>query len=118
MLSNVPLYLVNLAVVRVLRATTVLFERSISLSVLGGFGKFPDGTVTLTRVTNIRKKLVTCVWCSNDMFHYMFKAEFVTLVSLKVPSGLEEEKRVFLHLQEDPSTSSPEMKSISPSAST
>ena len=25
--------------------------------------------------------------CSNDMFHYMFKAEFVTLVSLKVPSG-------------------------------
>ncbi len=24
---------------------------------------------------------------SNDIFHYMFKAEFVTLVSLKVPSG-------------------------------
>ncbi len=24
---------------------------------------------------------------SNDMFHYMFKAEFVTLASLKVPSG-------------------------------
>ncbi len=24
---------------------------------------------------------------SNDMFHHMFKAEFVTLVSLKVPSG-------------------------------
>ncbi len=24
---------------------------------------------------------------SNDMFHYMFKAEFVTLISSKVPSG-------------------------------
>ncbi len=28
------------------------------------------------------------MWYSNDMFHYMFKAEFVTLVSLKVLSGL------------------------------
>ena len=27
------------------------------------------------------------MWYSNDMFHYMFKAEFVILVSLKVPSG-------------------------------
>ncbi len=27
------------------------------------------------------------MWYSNDMFHYMFQAEFVTLVSLKVPSG-------------------------------
>ncbi len=27
------------------------------------------------------------MWYSNDMFHHMFKAEFVTLVSLKVPSG-------------------------------
>ena len=27
------------------------------------------------------------MWYSNDMFHYMFKAEFVMLVSLKVPSG-------------------------------
>ena len=28
------------------------------------------------------------MWYFNDMFHYdMFKAEFVTLVSLKVPSG-------------------------------
>ncbi len=26
---------------------------------------------------------------SNDMFYYMFKAEFVTLVSLKVPSGCQ-----------------------------
>ncbi len=24
----------------------------------------------------------------NDMFHHMFKAEFATLVSLKVPSGI------------------------------
>ncbi len=27
------------------------------------------------------------MWYSNDMFHYMLKAEFVTLVSLEVPSG-------------------------------
>ncbi len=27
------------------------------------------------------------MWYSNDMFQYMFKAEVVTLVSLKVPSG-------------------------------
>ncbi len=27
------------------------------------------------------------MWYSNDMFHYMFKAEFVTLVSLIVLSG-------------------------------
>ena len=27
------------------------------------------------------------MWYFNDMFHCMFKAEFVTLVSLKVPSG-------------------------------
>ncbi len=32
-------------------------------------------------------KPVTFMWYSNDMFHYVFKAEFVTLVSLKVPSG-------------------------------
>ncbi len=32
-------------------------------------------------------KTVTFMWYSNDMFHYMFKAEFVRLVSLKVPSG-------------------------------
>ena len=29
------------------------------------------------------------MWYSNDVFHYTFKAEFVTLVSLKkIPSGL------------------------------
>ncbi len=33
------------------------------------------------------KKIVTLMWYSKDMCHYMFKAEFVTLVSLKVPSG-------------------------------
>ncbi len=33
------------------------------------------------------KKIVTFMWHSNDTFHYMFKAEFVTLVSLKVPPG-------------------------------
>ncbi len=27
------------------------------------------------------------MWHSNDMFRYVLKAEFVTLVSLKVPSG-------------------------------
>ncbi len=27
------------------------------------------------------------MWYSNDMSHYMLKPEFVTLVSLKVPSG-------------------------------
>ncbi len=27
------------------------------------------------------------MWYSNGTFHYMFKAEFVTLISLKVPSG-------------------------------
>ncbi len=30
--------------------------------------------------------------CTNDMFHYTFKAEFVTLVSLKVPSGSERQR--------------------------
>ena len=29
------------------------------------------------------------------MFHYMFKAESVALLSLEVPSGSEEKKRVF-----------------------
>ncbi len=34
------------------------------------------------------KKLVRFTWYSNDRFHHMLKAEFVTLaVSLKVPSG-------------------------------
>ena len=32
-------------------------------------------------------KIVTFMWYSNDMFLYVFKAEFVMLVSLKVPSG-------------------------------
>ena len=28
------------------------------------------------------------MWYANDMFHHTFNAEFVTLVSLKVPSGM------------------------------
>ena len=28
------------------------------------------------------------MWCANDMFHYVFKAEFATPVRLKVPSGI------------------------------
>ncbi len=32
---------------------------------------------------------MTLLWHSNDVFRYMSKAEFVTLVSLKVPSGGE-----------------------------
>ncbi len=27
------------------------------------------------------------MWYSNDMFYYMLKADFVTLVSLKISSG-------------------------------
>ncbi len=27
------------------------------------------------------------MWYANAMFHYMFKAELVTTISLKVPSG-------------------------------
>ena len=30
---------------------------------------------------------MTFTWCSKDMFDHMLKAEFVALVSLKVPSG-------------------------------
>ncbi len=47
----------------------------------------PDGTFELTSATNLRKKIVTCIWYSNNMFRYTFKIEFVTLVSLKVPLG-------------------------------
>ncbi len=47
----------------------------------------PDGTFKPTSATNWRKKIVTLMWYSNDMFHYTFEAEFATLVSLKVPSG-------------------------------
>ncbi len=50
----------------------------------------PDGTFKLTSVTNLRKNCdVYSTWHSNDMFHYVFKPEFVTLVSLKVPSGCQ-----------------------------
>ncbi len=59
----------------------------------------PDGTFRLASVTNLRKKIVAFMWCSNDMFFfitYMFKAEFVTLVSLKVPSGCGWDQTFFL----------------------
>ncbi len=49
--------------------------------------RYPDGTLKLTSGTNLRKKIVTFMWHSNDAFHYVSKAEFVTLTSLKVPSG-------------------------------
>ncbi len=36
----------------------------------------------------LTKNNVTFMFCSNDIFHYMLKAEYATLVSLKVPSGV------------------------------
>ena len=36
-------------------------------------GRAPDGTFKLsTSATNFRKKIVTLMWCSNDMFHSVF----------------------------------------------
>ncbi len=32
---------------------------------------------------------VIFLWCSNDMPHYVLKAELVALASLKVPSGIQ-----------------------------
>ncbi len=52
--------------------------------------KLPDGALKLTSVTNLRKRMVTFTRYSKVMFHYMFKAEFVTLVSSKVSSGASE----------------------------
>ncbi len=45
----------------------------------------PDGTLKLAGATNSRKKIVTFYYVvySNDMFHYMFKAEFVALVKVE-----------------------------------
>ncbi len=48
----------------------------------------PDGTFKLMSATHLRKKNVMFMLYFNDMFHYMLKAEFVTLVSLKAPTGL------------------------------
>ncbi len=42
----------------------------------------PDGTFNLTSIANLQQK-ITFLWHSNDMF----RAEFITLASLKVPSG-------------------------------
>ena len=52
----------------------------------------PDGTTARRHFQTCKrnkftKKIATFMWYSNDMFHYMFKAKFVTLVSLKVSSG-------------------------------
>ncbi len=53
--------------------------------------RLPDGTFqTYSNYRHdkfTRKMCVTFVWCSDDMFRHMFKADFATLVSLKVPSG-------------------------------
>ena len=49
--------------------------------------RHPDGTFKLKSVANFSEKNVTFMWYSSDMFRYLFKAEFVTLVGLKVPSG-------------------------------
>ncbi len=38
------------------------------------------------------------MWHPNDMFHHVFKAEFVTLVSLKVPSGSHFGRALFFFL--------------------
>ncbi len=51
----------------------------------------PDGTFKTCKRNKFTKTIVTLTWYSNDLFHYMFKAEFVALVSLKVPSGTEME---------------------------
>ncbi len=32
----------------------------------------PDETFKLTSAINFRKKMLTFLWHSNDMFHYMF----------------------------------------------
>ncbi len=48
----------------------------------------PDGTFKLTSVANLReKKIVMFMWCSNDMFHYVFKAGFVKAHKFKSPVG-------------------------------
>ncbi len=49
---------------------------------------YPDGIFKLTSVINLKSFFTrTCMGYSNDMFLYMFKAEFDLLVCLKVPSG-------------------------------
>ncbi len=48
----------------------------------------PDGTFKTYEHNKFTEEIVTfSMWYSNGIFHYMFKAEFVTLVSKKVPSG-------------------------------
>ncbi len=50
----------------------------------------PTGLLNLRALQiygNQNRDIFVVLLYSNDMFRYMFKAEFVTLVSLKVPSG-------------------------------
>ncbi len=50
---------------------------------------YPTGLLNLRALQihyKLTKKNVTIMWYANDMFRCMFKAEFVTLESLKVPS--------------------------------
>ncbi len=48
----------------------------------------PTGLLKLASVANLReKKIVTFMWYSKEMFRYVVNADFVTLASLKVPSG-------------------------------
>ncbi len=39
----------------------------------------PDGTFKLYKRNKFTKRIVTLTWHSNDMFHYIFKAEFVVI---------------------------------------
>ncbi len=56
----------------------------------------PDGTFKLTGVANLQKKdcdvYAVFYLIVSYMFHYVLKAKFVTLVSLKVPSGRKRER--------------------------
>ncbi len=44
---------------------------------------FPTGLLNLRHNKKYEKKIMTLLWRSNHMFHYMFEAEFVTLASFK-----------------------------------
>ena len=55
----------------------------------------PDGNFKLTSITKLQKNCdIHVVFCI-DTFHYMFKAEFVALLSSKVPSGGSETNGVY-----------------------
>ena len=56
-------------------------------SLTGQKWRKPDGTFKHYKCNKVTKKLARFTRYSNNMFHHMFKAEFVTLESVKVPSG-------------------------------